>query len=130
MIGKANSHIKRAQKESLLLRELSKLLMQITMDNRELQGIFVNRVKLSPDRSICLVYFYCADGAEGFKKRMPLLILYKPSLRKALATAIPSRYTPELMFKFDRQFEKQQRIENLLEQIKHDENEFVDDSQE
>jgi ribosome-binding factor A len=118
MIGKTNPHIKRAQKESLLVRELSKLLLYITLDHPELQGLFINRVELSPDRSVCYIYFYAVGGIEDYRKRIATLILYKPSLRKSLATAMPARHTPNLVFKFDEQFEKQQRIEHLLESIK------------
>lgn len=121
MIGKPSSHIKRAQKESRLLREISQLLMKIAMDDPALNGIFINKVQLSPDKSVCNIFFYAMDGQEAFKKILPTLILYKPSLRKALATIIPSRYTPELVFKFDAQFEKQKRIEDLLEKIKEEE---------
>lgn len=120
MISKQQPHIKRAQKESLILRELSQFFMQITMDEPQLRTLFINRVKLSPDKSMCTVYFYSADGQQAFDKLMSILILYKPSLRKALSTAIPSRYTPELAFKFDRNYEKQKRIEDLLEKIKED----------
>jgi ribosome-binding factor A len=115
------SGIKRAQKESLMFREISRLFLSITIDEPRLRTIHVNRVGLSSDRSMCTVYFYTADGPQAFQALMPTLILYKPSLRKALSQAIPSRYTPDLIFKFDEQFEKQQRIEQLLEKIKTEE---------
>lgn len=121
MVGGQSPHIKRAQKESLLLRELSKLLLQISMDDSRIAGVFINRVQLSQDKGTCNVLFYTAAGKEAFDALMPILILYKPSLRKALSTIIPGRYTPQLAFKFDSQFEKQQRIENLLEKLKDDE---------
>ncbi len=121
MVGKQSPHIKRAQKESLLLKELSKLLLQISMDDPRLMNVFINRVQLSPDKGTCSVFFYTPDGEDGFHKIQPLLVLYKPSLRKALSTIIPGRYTPQLTFKFDAQFEKQKRIEDLLEKIKEEE---------
>lgn len=121
MSGQQAPHIKRAQKESLLLRELSTFFLQIMMEEPSLQGLFINRVSLSSDRSLISVFFYTTDGPEAFQKLLGKLILYKPSMRKALATAIPSRYTPQLAFKFDAQYEKQQRIEQLLEKIKKEE---------
>lgn len=112
------SNVKRAQKESLLFREISKLFMEATLDDNRLQGIFVNRVKLSPDKGMCTVYFYTAQGEEYFKQILHILTLYKPSMRKALASTIRGRYVPDLLFTFDTQFEKQQRIEELIEQVK------------
>lgn len=113
-------NVKRAQKESLFFREISQLFLQATMDDKRLQGIFVNRVALSPDKGLCTVYFYTAEGEETFKNILPVLTLYKPSLRKALASTIKGRYVPELIFKFDTTYEKQQRIEELIEHVRTD----------
>ena len=115
------SEIKKAQKESLLFKEISKLYMQVSMDDPRLAGLFINRVKLSPDKSHCTVYFYTPEGQEHFNNVLEILKLYKPSLRKALATGIKARYTPEIVFKFDKTFEKQSRLEKLLDTIKESE---------
>jgi ribosome-binding factor A len=120
MASSSVSTIKRAQKESLLFREISQLFMHIAIDNPTLQSLCVNRVKLSPDKGSCTVYFYTSEGEARFNELLSTLILYKPSIRKAVAARIQSRYTPELIFKFDTNFEKQCRIEALLEQIKTD----------
>lgn len=114
----SSSNVKRAQKESLLFREISQLFLQASMDDSRLQGLFVNRVHLSPDKSMCSVYFYSAQGEQYFKELLHTLTLYKPSMRKALAATIRGRYVPDLIFKFDKQFEKQQRIEALIEQVR------------
>jgi ribosome-binding factor A len=114
------SSIKKSQKETQLYRAISELFTQTALDDPRLQGIAVNRVKLSDDKSVCNIFFYCANGLAEFKEKLPFILLYKSSLRRALAKTIAARYTPELIFKFDDQFEKQQRIENLLEKIKGD----------
>ena len=69
---------------------------------------------------MCSIFFYAADGKQQFQELLPFLILYKPSLRKALASAIPARYTPNLLFKFDAQYEKQRRIDDLLIKLKEE----------
>lgn len=112
--------IKRAQKSSLLLRSISNLFMKVAMDDARLQGLYVNRIELSPDKGHCYVYFCALGGETEFNDKLGTLILYKPSLRAAIAQTIPSRYTPEIMFKFDTSAEKTQRIEMLLEKIKHE----------
>ena len=110
--------IKIAQKEKALMRAISNLFMQLTIDEPTLNGIFINRVHLSPDKSHCTVYFYTAAGKKDFEEKLPLLILYKPSMRHALSQELLARYTPDLRFAFDELFEKQQRIETLIDSIK------------
>jgi len=117
MSNDRQKHIKHAQKESLYLKEISRLFLHITADDPALRELHVSRVKLSPDKSLCTVYFYTPAGQEGFREKMEQLILYKPSLRHALAQKISSRYTPDLRFSFDKQFEKQKHLESLLESI-------------
>lgn len=112
------SSIKKSQKEALLFRSISELFRETTLEDKNLANLFVNRVKLSDDKSVCTIFFYCAGGLTEFKEKLSTLILYKGSLRRALARMISSRYTPELVFKFDDQYEKQQRIEGLLEKVK------------
>lgn len=114
------SNIKRSQKESLLLKELSKMLYELMLDDKELSGLFINRVELSKNKGACIVYFYDPQGPTIFEAKKKHLILYKPSLRKAIAMTLDGRYTPELVFAYDTQFEKQQRIESILEKVKKD----------
>jgi len=116
--------IKRAQKESLIFREISQLFMQAGIDDPKLQTVTINRVSLSPDKGHATVFFYTPEGEDTFNSIMlPILTQYKPSLRKALAGRIRSRYTPELVFAYDKQLEKQIKIETLLEQIKETDSE-------
>lgn len=110
--------IKRSQKERLLLREVSQLFMKAAVDDPRLEGVFVSRVALSPDKGMCYIYFYTPAGRDAFNEKLEVLKLYKPSLRSALAKAIPSRYTPDLLFKFDEVYEKEARINALLDQLK------------
>jgi len=118
MRDQSSKEQRRAKKESLVRKELSKLLLQIKQDDSRFDDIFIHRVNLSPDKSCIRVFFYSHKGEDFFNEKLPLLILYKPSIRKALSQAIPSRYTPEIIFKYDKNFEKQCRIELLLDKIK------------
>ena len=121
MINNSNlSHIKRSQKESILLREISKMLLQISLDDSDLVGLFINRVELSKNKGTCTIYFYDPNGIEAYNEKKRKLLLYKPSIRKSVAATLDGRYTPELKFAFDEQFEKQQRIENILNTVKKD----------
>ena len=110
-------NIKRAQKESLLLRELSELFRRIIADEPKLMGLFVTRVRLSDDKSVCNILFHSQQGKDDFHEKMKILLLYKPSIRKSLSQMLPSRYTPELKFRYDEQIDKQHRVEELLHKI-------------
>lgn len=110
--------IKRAQKASQLMRTICTLFSNTTRDDARLRGAMISRVELSPDKSTCYVFFYSPEGEAVFREILQYLILYKPSLRAAIAKQIPGRYTPELVFKFDQAFAKAERVEELLTQLK------------
>lgn len=118
--------VKKAQKESLLLREISRLFLEKSIDDPELKDLFINRVSLSNDKSVCAVYFYSALGREEFERAFEHLKLYKPSMRKALSQTVPGKYVPNIVFRFDDQLKKQLEIESLIERIKTDDDSSSD----
>jgi ribosome-binding factor A len=118
MSSQRTSDIKRAQKESLMLKEISSLYQQAALDNNELSRVSISRVQLSPDKGICWIFFYTPEGEEAFNEILETLKLYRPSLRKALASRVRFRYVPDLIFKFDKQFDKTMRVEELIEKVK------------
>jgi ribosome-binding factor A len=42
-------------------------------------------------------------------------------MRSAIAKTVPSRYTPELVFRYDDEFAKQTEVEQLLDRLKVEE---------
>ena len=117
MISKNLRSVKRTQKETQLLREISNLILQLSLDEPAVRGLYVNRVNLSQDKSVCHIYFSDSDGEEKFREKVGHLILYKPSLRSALAKSLDQRYTPDLFFHYDKVSEKQKRIDELFNKI-------------
>ena len=112
------SDIKKNQKESLFLKEISKLFYQAALDDKKLQELYISRVQLSKDKGICFVFFFSPKGEADFNEKLHDLKLYKPSLRKAIASTIKGRYAPEIVFRYDNEFEKQSKLEELLDKIK------------
>jgi len=110
--------IKRARKESLLLKEISNFFLRIAQEEPALQSLYITHVRLSPDCGLCSVFFHTANGKAIFKEKLPILILYKPSLRSAIAQTIQGRYTPNLVFKYDEGFDKQKKVNELIEKLK------------
>ena len=112
--------VRRSQKKSFYIQQLSDFIMQIAYDEPAVLKVFLTRVELSSDGGICYIYFsaYGANSAEAreeaFNEACGRLILYKPSLRKALAQSMHSRYVPQLRFMFDEKREKEMRINDLL----------------
>lgn len=111
------SDIKRSRKEALFFKTISSLFMKIGLDDPALRDLFINKVQLSPSGASCTVYFYIPGGQQAFDEKLAIMKLYKPSLRKAIADLIPGRYTPELIFKYDHSYEKQRKIEALLDSL-------------
>jgi ribosome-binding factor A len=112
------SSIKKAQRESAIYRLVLQLFHQEQLNGLDLNDLHIQRVSLNDDRSMCMIYFYSSQGEAYFNKMLETLKLYKPSLRKAIARTIQGRYTPEIVFRFDEQFDKIQKIESLIEKAK------------
>ena len=117
-MSKQQQEIKRAQRESYFFREISNLFLKITIDEPRLSGMYINKVSLSSDGGTCTVLFLASQGRAEFEEKLPLLILYKPSLRSALAKTSHSRYTPNLIFRYDQDQEKVEKINRLLDKLK------------
>lgn len=118
--------VKHAQKESFLLREISSLFLRICIDDVRLNGVYISRVKLSPDRGRCTIFLQDYNGREALEGKMRTIIMYKPSLRSAIAKALQSRYTPELSFVYDEAFEKQRSVDELIDRLKDEESNVLD----
>jgi len=110
--------IKRAQRESYYFREISNLFLQITIDEPRLVGLHINKVALSSDGGTCTVLFLAESGKQEFEEKLPTLILYKPSMRSALAKMSHGRYTPNLIFRYDEGYEKVEKINRLIDTLK------------
>lgn len=114
------STIKTAQKESSILKILSGLFEEMIRENAHLNGWYITRVQLSPGKTVVYVYIYSAAGSSAFSHVMEDIKIYKPSMRKALATGLQKRFTPDIVFMFDEQLEKTLHMENLLDLVKEE----------
>lgn len=116
-----SSNIKREQKKSFLLREISRILYEVGQEEAAVRDVFVTRVDLSADTGICYVYFATAASdhstEEIWEAAFEKLKLYKPSMRQKLSKSMHSRYTPELLFLFDEKQEKIHHLNDLLDKV-------------
>lgn len=112
---------KRAKRESLIRKELSKLFLSIKISDPELEDLYINSIELSIDKGSAYVLFFSMKGEDNFNEKLSHLILYKPSMRKALSQILDSRYTPQIVFRYDKMMEKQAKIVDLLDKVKAEE---------
>ena len=124
----STSTIKRAQKGALYLKIISQLFNRTAQDDASLREFQITNVELSPDKGVIYVLFYCDKGQEYFEAEgLKRLILYKPSLRAALAREVNGRYTPEIVFKYDKLFEKAERINSLIDKLKEEDEQQIEE---
>lgn len=114
--------IKREKKKSLFFRELSQIINLIANEEEAAQKVYVTKVDFSEDYGILYVYLTTVESfsEEVFDKALNILKLYKPSIRKEIATRLNPRYTPDIIFLYDKHKEKQDRINALLDQVSQD----------
>ena len=112
--------IKREQKKSFLLQEISALVRRLTADEPRISSLFVTRIEMSRDSGVCYVYFSTYTNKEAFDEGLGILKLYKPSMRKSLAEAMHSRYVPNLIFRYDLSKEKERKMTTLLDKLEHE----------
>lgn len=119
-MSKQQQEIKRAQKESYFYREISTLFMKIAIDDPRLSGLFINKITLSSDGGTCTILFLAPNGRIEFEEKRPVLVLYKASLRAALAKMSQGRYVPKLIFRYDEDQEKADKINRLIDKLKEE----------
>lgn len=112
------SLIKREKRKSLILREVAIALSKISQDEPELVSVHPTRVEFSPRDGLCLIFFSSIDGEEGFNKALEVLKHYKSAMRTVLAKALQGHGIPEIVFKYDKDLEEQERLEKILDELK------------
>jgi ribosome-binding factor A len=123
MARNRHQEIRRSKKKAQYLRELSTFLTHISQDESALAQLYITRVELSSDGGMCYAYVtFCNAWSEeekeaSYKTARDVLILYKPSIRRALASSLHSRYVPDIRFVFDDKKEKEHRVTDLLTQV-------------
>lgn len=122
------STIKRAQRESVMFRILGVMFEEAVRENHDLEGWYVTRVDLSQGKTVAYVYVYSEAGDAKFSSTLEKIKIYKPSMRKALATELQKRFTPDIIFIFDEQLKKTLHMERLLDKVKSESEEGKSDS--
>ncbi len=80
--------------------------------------VTVTRVKVSPDLSLARVYWTIIGDAADRKKTQKALMRAAGFVRHLLATRMTLRRSPEVTFIFDASVAAQDRVEEILQELK------------
>lgn len=117
MIPSSPNRHKKDRAKAQFFKEFTLLFRSLALDHPSFVDIYPTRMDTAPDGSVLYVYFSGHCAKERVQELIGDLILFKPSIRKALSQQIRARYVPQLVFKFDETFEKVMRVEQLLENL-------------
>lgn len=83
--------------------------------------VTVTRVKISPDLSLARVYWTAMGDAKQIKDTGKALARAASYVRHLLSVRMSLRRSPEVMFHFDRSVAAQDRVEQILQELKQEE---------
>ena len=96
--------------------ELSELLARHVKDPG-IGFITITHVKVSPDLQVARAFYTTLGDDKARKETAKALDRATPFLRRQIAGRLRLRRAPELTFQFDESIARQQRIEELIEEI-------------
>ena len=80
--------------------------------------VTLTRVEVTPDLQLARVYYTTLGDAAARRGTSRALMRAAPFLRRMIGRRLRLKRTPELEFIFDESIEKQDRIEQLLQEIR------------
>jgi len=113
--------IRKKRLESLLKREISMIIMREIKDPR-VHFVTVTNVSLTNDYKIAHVYVSIMGDEKEKEKNLQGLKNASGFIRKLIGESIKIRYNPEVIFKIDDSFEKQDKIFKILKEIEDNKN--------
>jgi len=100
---------------------LSELLSRGTVHDPGIGFITLTRVKVSPDLQLARVYYSSLGDEKARRETARGLERATPFLRRQIGTRVQLRRVPELKFEFDESVGHQDRVEQILRDLKQEE---------
>jgi len=100
--------------------EVSQILASEVSDPR-IGLVTVTRVKVTPDLSLARVYWTMLGDATQRKQTSKALARAAGYIRHLLSTRMTLRRSPEVQFLFDQSVAAQDRVEQILQELKDEE---------
>src|SRR3954449_3802226 len=99
-------------------QELSELLSRGAVHDPGIGFITLTRVKVSPDLQLARVYYSSMGDEKALRETAKALVRATPFLRRQVAQRLRLRRAPELQFFYDQSVAHQDRIEQILQDLK------------
>jgi ribosome-binding factor A len=99
--------------------ELSTLLSRGAVHDPGIGFITLTRVKVSPDLQVARVFYTSLGDDKAKKETAKALTRATPFLRRQIGGILHLRRVPELEFRFDESIGHQNRIEEILRDLHH-----------
>jgi ribosome-binding factor A len=101
--------------------ELSRLLSRGAVHDPGIGFITLTRVQVSPDLQQARVFYTSLGDPKARQETARALERATPFLRRQVGGSLRLRRVPELEFRFDESIENQDRIEQILRDLKEEE---------
>jgi len=104
----------------LIFEEISRLLVK-KIEDPGLQAVTLTRVEMTRDLRIARIYFSLIGDRETIERAARAFDRAKGIFKKAIGKNLTLRYMPELEFHYDRNVAHAERIDQILREIKKEE---------
>src|SRR5690606_37329600 len=102
-------------------QELSELLTRGVVHDPGIGFITLTRVKMTPDLQMARVYYSMMGDAAARRETAAALERATPFFRRQIGSRLRLRRVPEVEFRFDEAVEHQDRIEQILRDLREEE---------
>ena len=102
-------------------QELSELLARGHVHDPGIGFITLTRVQVTPDLQIARVFYTTLGDPQARRDTAQALERATPFLRRQIGSRLRLRRVPEIEFRFDQAIENQDRIEQILRDLREEE---------
>ncbi len=120
---------KRADRVKQLLQQEISRILQFDIKDPRISFVTVTTVKLTTDLREAKVFVSSLDSSLDQQEILEGLTQATGFIRGDLGRTLKLKYIPHLEFVWDDSYDKQERILNLLDQIKQEEQESEDEEE-
>jgi ribosome-binding factor A len=101
--------------------ELSDMLARGEVHDPGIGFITLTRVKVSADLQVAHIYYTTLDAGAARRETQKALERATPFFRRQIGSRVRLRRVPEIEFRFDEAIQHQDRIEQILRDLKQEE---------
>ena len=110
----------RADKVAEAIRQEASLVIHDQLKDPRIGFVTVTKVEITPDMRHAKVFYSVLGGDLEYKKTQEALDSGLGLIRKLISERINLKFAPEVIFRPDRSAEFSVRIQEVLDQVKHD----------